>query len=258
MRELLGGLHRDGEAAGGVPLVVEQPQIGRRHGGQGAGHEAPLPVEAQVGVFGAGLARQVVEPALNCAVAGKPPRRQAADPRRFAEPHRRPRSRAPAGSAARPSPPRELGVGLAALRPHDQPEQDHRHRDHRNQHDDHEEEPETAPEARGAQLKRAHRGCTANRSLHATSWQLQSLVHGAGRKPCLPGAIAQLGERLDRTQEVGGSSPPSSTSRAPYLLDRMSLARHVNRRVRAPTRSAGTGLPARQPVVLLPQAGPST
>src|SRR5689334_10629350 len=26
-----------------------------------------------------------------------------------------------------------------------------------------------------------------------------------------PGAIAQLGERLDRTQEVGGSSPPSST-----------------------------------------------
>ena len=24
------------------------------------------------------------------------------------------------------------------------------------------------------------------------------------------GAIAQLGERLDRTQEVGGSSPPSS------------------------------------------------
>ena len=29
------------------------------------------------------------------------------------------------------------------------------------------------------------------------------------------GAIAQLGERLDRTQEVGGSSPPSSTSRKP-------------------------------------------
>ena len=28
------------------------------------------------------------------------------------------------------------------------------------------------------------------------------------------GAIAQLGERLDRTQEVGGSSPPSSTSKA--------------------------------------------
>src|SRR3954468_23957877 len=28
---------------------------------------------------------------------------------------------------------------------------------------------------------------------------------------CARGAIAQLGERLDRTQEVGGSSPPSST-----------------------------------------------
>src|SRR5947209_6419277 len=37
------------------------------------------------------------------------------------------------------------------------------------------------------------------------------------------GAIAQLGERLDRTQEVGGSSPPSSTLRrcrtaAPFRL----------------------------------------
>ena len=29
------------------------------------------------------------------------------------------------------------------------------------------------------------------------------------------GAIAQLGERLDRTQEVGGSSPPSSIYRRP-------------------------------------------
>src|SRR4029079_3138621 len=32
--------------------------------------------------------------------------------------------------------------------------------------------------------------------------------------PAELGAIAQLGERLDRTQEVGGSSPPSSTG--PY------------------------------------------
>src|SRR3954453_15994555 len=31
------------------------------------------------------------------------------------------------------------------------------------------------------------------------------------------GAIAQLGERLDRTQEVGGSSPPSSILEAPVL-----------------------------------------
>src|SRR5829696_3025234 len=29
------------------------------------------------------------------------------------------------------------------------------------------------------------------------------------------GAIAQLGERLDRTQEVGGSSPPSSIPGTP-------------------------------------------
>ena len=36
--------------------------------------------------------------------------------------------------------------------------------------------------------------------------------HGrAWRTRALLGAIAQLGERLDRTQEVGGSSPPSST-----------------------------------------------
>src|SRR5262245_50001307 len=33
---------------------------------------------------------------------------------------------------------------------------------------------------------------------------------------CLPlGAIAQLGERLDRTQEVAGSSPASSTNESP-------------------------------------------
>lgn len=29
------------------------------------------------------------------------------------------------------------------------------------------------------------------------------------------GAIAQLAERLDRTQEVGGSNPPSSIRRTP-------------------------------------------
>ena len=33
----------------------------------------------------------------------------------------------------------------------------------------------------------------------------------------VPGAIAQLGERLDRTQEVGGSSPPSSIARSPRM-----------------------------------------
>src|SRR5689334_10121043 len=35
--------------------------------------------------------------------------------------------------------------------------------------------------------------------------------HGRARRACAPyGAIAQLGERLDRTQEVAGSSPASS------------------------------------------------
>src|SRR4051794_22920560 len=35
------------------------------------------------------------------------------------------------------------------------------------------------------------------------------------------GAIAQLGERLDRTQEVGGSSPPSSIPETPAVEPRM-------------------------------------
>src|SRR5215204_5834925 len=52
-----------------------------------------------------------------------------------------------------------------------------------------------------------------------TSCQLQSQLPRRGTKT-LPdathlGAIAQLGERLDRTQEVGGSSPPSSIRGTP-------------------------------------------
>ena len=42
-------------------------------------------------------------------------------------------------------------------------------------------------------------------------------LHFGGRSRRIaraPGAIAQLGERLDRTQEVGGSSPPSSIESA--------------------------------------------
>ncbi len=35
--------------------------------------------------------------------------------------------------------------------------------------------------------------------------------------PAEPGAIAQLAERLDRTQEVGGSNPPSSIGRTPCM-----------------------------------------
>lgn len=37
--------------------------------------------------------------------------------------------------------------------------------------------------------------------------------------PATPqGAIAQLAERLDRTQEVGGSNPPSSTQKFLHLI----------------------------------------
>src|SRR4051794_13884669 len=43
-----------------------------------------------------------------------------------------------------------------------------------------------------------------------TAW-----THFGGYTGNTCGAIAQLGERLDRTQEVGGSSPPSSTPRTP-------------------------------------------
>jgi hypothetical protein len=35
--------------------------------------------------------------------------------------------------------------------------------------------------------------------------------------PAEPGAIAQLAERLDRTQEVGGSNPPSSIEGSPCM-----------------------------------------
>src|SRR3954447_24521812 len=38
------------------------------------------------------------------------------------------------------------------------------------------------------------------------------------------GAIAQLGERLDRTQEVGGSSPPSSIPETPAVEPKIGFA----------------------------------
>src|SRR6478609_5988337 len=44
-----------------------------------------------------------------------------------------------------------------------------------------------------------------------TAW-----THFGGYTAYTCGAIAQLGERLDRTQEVGGSSPPSSTPLPDY------------------------------------------
>src|SRR5204863_5568434 len=49
---------------------------------------------------------------------------------------------------------------------------------------------------------------------------------GARFLPIPPlGAIAQLGERLDRTQEVGGSSPPSSIAKPPLSGGFFFLAR---------------------------------
>src|SRR3954468_4215598 len=41
-----------------------------------------------------------------------------------------------------------------------------------------------------------------------------------------PGAIAQLGERLDRTQEAAGSSPASSTARACKRASRRRVSYH--------------------------------
>ena len=52
------------------------------------------------------------------------------------------------------------------------------------------------------------------------------------------GAIAQLGERLDRTQEVGGSSPPSSIEK-PLLSRGFLMFKLLPQR-----RSSTAGLPS--------------
>jgi hypothetical protein len=44
-----------------------------------------------------------------------------------------------------------------------------------------------------------------------------------------PGAIAQLAERLDRTQEVGGSNPPSSIAGSPCTWERVMADVTINR-----------------------------
>src|SRR3954469_9429923 len=54
-----------------------------------------------------------------------------------------------------------------------------------------------------------------------TAW-----THFGGYTAITCGAIAQLGERLDRTQEVGGSSPPSSTPRTPAPAGVLAFGRH--------------------------------
>ena len=219
-RVLLGREHRHDEAPGRLLLLVHQPPLDRRHGRQAAGLEPTDVLELELHVPRALLLGQHVEPSLDRPVVllrdGVGELLIAPDPPRHLDRLRLQLAHDLLRHGLRL---REPSVGLAALRGDDQLEQDHRHRDHRDHDDDHEEEPETAPEARSAELKAAHRGCRKARALRTTSWQLQSLVHGAGQKTCLTppslGAIAQLGERLDRTQEVGGSSPPSSIPRTP-------------------------------------------
>jgi hypothetical protein len=44
-----------------------------------------------------------------------------------------------------------------------------------------------------------------------------------------PGAIAQLAERLDRTQEVGGSNPPSSIAQKALHVGNCFFAGLLNR-----------------------------
>src|SRR6266496_2061007 len=57
-------------------------------------------------------------------------------------------------------------------------------------------------------------------------WRLPAAtMDGPRRDGASLGAIAQLGERLDRTQEVGGSSPPSSISERPCTAGSFSLRR---------------------------------
>ena len=161
--------------------------------------------------------RALRSPASSSARSARARPRVAADPRRE-----------PVGRAARVVIEADRGllargdarVGLPVLALGDQPEHDERHRDHRHDHDEHEEQPQPRAEAgqairrspmrprvghlpRGSVLARAPARRKASASAPGRdARRLQS------RGP--PGAIAQLGERLDRTQEVGGSSPPSS------------------------------------------------
>jgi hypothetical protein len=90
-------------------------------------------------------------------------------------------------------------VVLALLRVGDEREQHAADRDHRHHHDDHEEQPQPVAEA--------HR---LRERVAAPPADQATLRAGRGLHWRALGAIAQLGERLDRTQEVGGSSPPSS------------------------------------------------
>src|SRR5215218_11400375 len=68
-------------------------------------------------------------------------------------------------------------------------------------------------------------------SLGCVARRIVARLRGLAAEPPLPwashGAIAQLGERLDRTQEVAGSSPASSTRRTPAIAGVLSFERSV-------------------------------
>ena len=95
----------------------------------------------------------------------------------------------------------ELRAGLAGLARPDEGEDDEAHGHHRHEDDQEEEEREPTAEAHPTPE------CSPPGGAHAAAWTDRGLCCAD-----LRGAIAQLGERLDRTQEVGGSSPPSSIS----------------------------------------------
>ena len=212
---LVGRQHGHGQPAG-LLLATRVEQAARlgRHGRQRPCPEVPERVQVQVDKGGPGLIGKRVEPVLNrLPILPRTGVRQAliADDR--------------LGDLARLSLQvavdllygelrlGQRGIGLAALRLADQQEQDDRHRDHRHHDDEHEEEPESTSETRISEL-RAHRGvaAAAGRPLHRGSYNRSFTMRES--IPSRLGAIAQLGERLDRTQEVGGSSPPSSTRKS--------------------------------------------
>ena len=175
----------------------------------------------------AGAAREVAQPALHRQPLAGPDRRRQRRVRR--DPRRRrarlvlllgvQAGRGPLGLG-------EARVGLAALRPPHEAEQDDRDDDHRDDHDPDEEERQATPEApeglragSGGRHMMLRAKPAYPRTDDRPRWPRTATIgttcrdHERGQPTC--GAIAQLGERLDRTQEVGGSSPPSSTSRNP-------------------------------------------
>src|SRR5205085_2185075 len=111
---------------------------------------------------------------------------------------------------------RDARVGLPDLALRRDAEQHQRHRAHGYDDDDREEKKQAAAKAHSSMgraerlpahpLPKAPMG-----QLFESRGRLPAATMDCPRRDQAPlGAIAQLGERLDRTQEVGGSSPPSS------------------------------------------------